>query len=48
MASHRFLRYPAQEGFYMTRTVLHVVTNISHYDNPAHKTGLWLSELTHA
>ncbi|MGM7655240.1 type 1 glutamine amidotransferase domain-containing protein, partial [Serratia marcescens] len=25
-----------------------VVTNVSHYDNPAYKTGLWLSELTHA
>lgn len=32
----------------MTRTILHVVTNVSHYDNPEHKTGLWLSELTHA
>ncbi|MBH3135578.1 type 1 glutamine amidotransferase domain-containing protein [Serratia marcescens] len=32
----------------MNRRILHVVTNVSHYDNPAHKTGLWLSELTHA
>lgn len=32
----------------MSRRILHVVTNVSHYDNPAHKTGLWLSELTHA
>lgn len=32
----------------MTQTILHVVTNVSHYDNPEHKTGLWLSELTHA
>lgn len=32
----------------MIRTILHVVTNVSHYDNPEHKTGLWLSELTHA
>lgn len=30
----------------MTRTILHVVTNISHYDDPKHKTGLWMSELT--
>jgi len=27
---------------------LHVVTNVSHFGNPKHKTGLWLSELTHA
>ncbi|EMF7561281.1 TPA: type 1 glutamine amidotransferase domain-containing protein [Serratia marcescens] len=32
----------------MSRRILHVVTNVSHYDHPAHKTGLWLSELTHA
>jgi putative intracellular protease/amidase len=32
----------------MNRRILHVVTNVSHYDNLAHKTGLWLSELTHA
>ncbi|AUU11847.1 type 1 glutamine amidotransferase domain-containing protein [Serratia marcescens] len=32
----------------MSRRILHVVTNVSHYDNPAYKTGLWLSELTHA
>jgi len=31
----------------MTR-VVHVVTNVGHYDDPAHATGLWLSELTHA
>lgn len=32
----------------MTR-VLHVVTNVGHYDDPAqHPTGLWLSELSHA
>ena len=31
----------------MTR-ILHVVTNVSHYDDPDHPTGLWLSELTHA
>ena len=32
----------------MTRRILHVVTNISHYADPDHPTGLWLSELTHA
>ena len=32
----------------MSRRVLHVVTNVSHYDDPTHGTGLWLSELTHA
>ena len=32
----------------MTRHILHVVTNIAHYDDPQHRTGLWLSELTHA
>ncbi|MER5118459.1 type 1 glutamine amidotransferase domain-containing protein [Serratia marcescens] len=32
----------------MNRRILHVVTNVSHYDNAAHKTGLWLSELSHA
>jgi len=31
----------------MTR-VLHVVTNVAHYDDPSHPTGLWLSELVHA
>jgi len=31
----------------MTR-ILHVVTNVGHYDDPDHPTGLWLSELTHA
>lgn len=30
----------------MTRRILHVVTNVSHYDDEAeHPTGLWLSEL---
>ncbi|MEJ9080452.1 type 1 glutamine amidotransferase domain-containing protein [Gordonia malaquae] len=28
--------------------ILNVVTNIAHYDDPTHPTGLWLSELTHA
>ncbi len=32
----------------MTRRILHVVTNIGHYDDPDHPTGLWLSELSHA
>ncbi|WP_019201913.1 type 1 glutamine amidotransferase domain-containing protein [Tsukamurella sp. 1534] len=32
----------------MTKRVLTVVTNVGHYDDPSHKTGLWLSELTHA
>ncbi|WP_370937063.1 type 1 glutamine amidotransferase domain-containing protein [Amycolatopsis sp. cg13] len=32
----------------MTKRVLHVVTNVGHYDDPSHATGLWLSELTHS
>ncbi len=32
----------------MTIRILHVVTNVSHYDDASHPTGLWLSELTHA
>lgn len=32
----------------MTKRILHVVTNVSHYDDPHEPTGLWLSELTHA
>jgi len=32
----------------MTRRILHVVTNVAHYQDPAQPTGLWLSELTHA
>lgn len=32
----------------MTRRILHVVTNVGHYDDPSRATGLWLSELTHA
>ncbi|MEG3614105.1 type 1 glutamine amidotransferase domain-containing protein [Isoptericola haloaureus] len=32
----------------MTQRILHVVTNVGHYDDPSHPTGLWLSELTHA
>ena len=30
----------------MTKRILNVVTNVAHYDDPAHATGLWLSELT--
>ena len=32
----------------MTKRILNVVTNVAHYDDPTHLTGLWLSELTHA
>lgn len=32
----------------MTRRILHVATNVAHYDDPSHPTGLWLSELSHA
>lgn len=32
----------------MTKRILHVVTNVSHYADPNEPTGLWLSELTHA
>ncbi len=32
----------------MSTRVLHVVTNVDHYTDPTHPTGLWLSELTHA
>lgn len=32
----------------MTKRILNVVSNVSHYDDPAELTGLWLSELTHA
>ncbi|KAF4768268.1 hypothetical protein N7455_000107 [Penicillium solitum] len=32
----------------MAKGVLMVVTNVRHYDDPSHPTGLWLSELTHA
>jgi len=31
----------------MAKRVLIVVTNVGHYDDPNHKTGLWLTELTH-
>jgi putative intracellular protease/amidase len=32
----------------MARRILHAVSNIAHYEDPAQPTGLWLSELTHA
>lgn len=32
----------------MTKRILNVVSNISHYEDPSEPTGLWLSELTHA
>jgi len=32
----------------MGKRILHVVTNRGHYDDPGRKTGLWLSELSHA
>lgn len=32
----------------MTTRILNVVTNVAHYDDASHPTGLWLSELTHA
>ncbi|WWD08256.1 hypothetical protein V865_006367 [Kwoniella europaea PYCC6329] len=30
------------------KTIVHVVTNVSHYQNSNERTGLWLSELSHA
>lgn len=32
----------------MAKRILMVVTNVGHYDDASHQTGLWLSELTHA
>ena len=32
----------------MPKRIIHVVTNVAHYDDPDEPTGLWLSELTHA
>lgn len=31
----------------MTKRILNVVTNVAHYADPSHPTGLWLTELTH-
>ena len=32
----------------MSKRIVHVVSNVSHYADPSQPTGLWLSELTHA
>lgn len=32
----------------MSKRILHVVSNVAHYDDSSDPTGLWLSELTHA
>jgi putative intracellular protease/amidase len=32
----------------MSKRILNVVSNVSHYEDPSEPTGLWLSELTHA
>lgn len=32
----------------MSKRIVHVVSNVAHYDDLSHPTGLWLSELTHA
>ncbi|MBD9630006.1 type 1 glutamine amidotransferase domain-containing protein [Pseudomonas sp. PDM19] len=32
----------------MPRCILHVVSNVAHFDHPDEPTGLWLSELSHA
>ncbi|HVY43900.1 MAG TPA: type 1 glutamine amidotransferase domain-containing protein [Hyphomicrobiaceae bacterium] len=32
----------------MSKRILHIVSNVAHYDDPSERTGLWLSELTHA
>lgn len=32
----------------VAKRILHVVSNVAHYEDPAQPTGLWLSELTHA
>lgn len=32
----------------MPYRILHVVSNVAHYDDPSEPTGLWLSEFTHA
>lgn len=40
--------YNAPMSHVKLKRILHVVTNVAHYDDPADPTGLWLSELTHA
>jgi putative intracellular protease/amidase len=37
-----------EDGIAMSKRILHVVSNVAHYDDPSEPTGLWLSELTHA
>lgn len=32
----------------MSKRILHVVSNVSHFGDPTYPTGLWLSDLTHA
>ena len=32
----------------VSERILHIVSNVAHYDDVSHPTGLWLSELTHA
>lgn len=32
----------------MARRIVNVVTNVCHFEEPSHRTGLWWSELTHA
>lgn len=32
----------------MPRRILHVLSNVAHYDDPAEPIGLWLPELSHA
>lgn len=44
-------QHPTQssdKGSSRSKRILHVVTNVEHYDDPDHPTGLWISELTHA
>lgn len=35
------------QGGGMSKRILHVVTNVSHYEDPSDPTGLWLTELAH-
>lgn len=39
---------PVANMWDMTSRILIVVTNVGHYADPSHRTGLWLTELTHA
>ena len=38
----------AQKSTQSTKRILHVVTNVDHFEATGEPTGLWLSELTHA